>query len=473
MIVRNEEKSLPACLQSVSGLVDEIVVVDTGSTDQTRAVASAHGARVVEFAWCDSFAAARNESLRHATGDWIFWMDADDRLDSVNRERFRQLRANLPDANVAYLMACWCAVDAGVGAADVVHHIRLFRSHPEIRFEYRVHEQVLPSIARLGGSVQSSDVVIHHVGYQTAADSRRKHERNLRLLQLDLAEAPNNPFTLFNLGWTLQVLGRYREAIPYLRQGLALAPPHEPMVRKLCAVLVLCHEQLGEVAEALAVSRHARSLYPDDEELLFREGVLRMEAGDVVGAEECLWAILRLPARSQVCAGVDTALRGKTRHNLAVLYRSQGRLAEAEAQWRAALAEGPDFGPLWAELTALWVSQGRWDELLAAGQQLESDPQRWAEAAVVRSAILEGQGHVAEARRVLEAAIVREPRSLILRMAHSALLLREGRDWQAMVEAQRALLALQPNYTLAHQRLAALLQQRPAGVVPQTQVVSW
>src|SRR5579863_6345186 len=80
MIVRNEEKNLAACLRSVADLMDEIVVVDTGSTDRTRDVARRFRARVVDFPWIDNFAAARNESLRHATGNWIFWLDADERL---------------------------------------------------------------------------------------------------------------------------------------------------------------------------------------------------------------------------------------------------------------------------------------------------------------------------------------------------------------------------------------------------------
>lgn len=74
LMIRNEEAALPGCLQSIAGLADEIVVVDTGSTDRTKEIAARFGAKVFDFAWCDDFAAARNECIRHATGDWIFWM---------------------------------------------------------------------------------------------------------------------------------------------------------------------------------------------------------------------------------------------------------------------------------------------------------------------------------------------------------------------------------------------------------------
>src|SRR5262249_35977342 len=91
LIVRNEEANLPACLGSSADLVDEVVVVDTGSIDRTKEVAARLGARVFDFPWVDSFAAARNESLRHATGEWIFWLDAADRLDEENHQRLRAL----------------------------------------------------------------------------------------------------------------------------------------------------------------------------------------------------------------------------------------------------------------------------------------------------------------------------------------------------------------------------------------------
>lgn len=100
MIVRDEASNLPACLECCAGLFDEMVIVDTGSTDATKDIARSFGARVLDFQWCDDFSAARNESLRHAAGDWIFWMDADDRLDEENRAKLRSLLSSIGDQRI-------------------------------------------------------------------------------------------------------------------------------------------------------------------------------------------------------------------------------------------------------------------------------------------------------------------------------------------------------------------------------------
>jgi hypothetical protein len=197
MIVKNEEGNLPLCLASAAPLVNEVVVVDTGSTDGTKAVAAQFQARVFDFPWVDSFAAARNESLRHATGDWIFWLDADDRLDEANQGRLAALFANLTDENLAFSMKCVCLPDPHSNSSTVVDHVRLFRNDPGIRWQYRVHEQILPAIRQRGGEVRAVDILIHHAGYQDPALSGHKHQRNLRLLHLDQADHPDDPFIRF------------------------------------------------------------------------------------------------------------------------------------------------------------------------------------------------------------------------------------------------------------------------------------
>ena len=145
MIVK-DEANLADCLKSVADLVDEMVVVDTGSTDRTRDIATSLGAGF-DFPWCDNFAAARNEAIQHASGDWIFWLDADDRIDEANQSKLKDLIASLGDDNRVYLMRCACLPDPVSGSAAVLRHARLFRDRPDVRWQYRVHERILPAAA--------------------------------------------------------------------------------------------------------------------------------------------------------------------------------------------------------------------------------------------------------------------------------------------------------------------------------------
>jgi GT2 family glycosyltransferase/tetratricopeptide (TPR) repeat protein len=461
MIVRNEEANLPACLQSAADLVQETVIVDTGSTDATKDIAQRFHAKVHDFPWIDSFAAARNESIRHATGDWIFWLDADDRLDEENRGRLRTLFSGLRDENVAYDMKCLCLPDPVSKTATVVDHIRLFRNHPDLRWKYRVHEQILPAIRRLKGEIRWSDVVIHHVGYQDPVFRRKKLvDRDLRLLELENAEQPDEPFVLFNLGSVYQELGRMNESLPLLRRSLELSHPTDSIVRKLYAMLVQAHRNMGHRIEALALCRLGRSYYPDDTELLFHEGMILREQRDLAGAEACMLQLLQSRPADHF-ASIDTGLRGyKARNNLAIIYRDQRRFGEAEAQWRTALEEKPDFPPAVLGIGELCLGQGRWDELEAAARRLEGDAGGSMEASVLRA-----RGHLARqefpvAMQLLHDIITAYPQAVWPRVILSHCLLQEGRDWAAAEQALRDVLALDPHNAEAKSNLAVLLRQQ-------------
>jgi Tfp pilus assembly protein PilF len=459
LIVKDEEHNLPACLGSAADLVEEIVVVDTGSTDGTKAVAARFGARVFDFPWVDSFAAARNESLRHATGDWVFWLDADDRLDDANRRKLRALFAALPDVNVAFSMKCRCLPDPS-GTATEVDHVRLFRNHPRIRWRFRVHEQILPAVRDAGGQVRWADVVIEHAGYQDPALRGRKLQRDLRLLQLEQAEQPDHPFTLFNLGSVTRELGRPAEALPLLRRSLERSHPQDSIVRKLYALIVGCHRDLGQAEQALAACRAGLNLCPDDAELLFLGSVLCRERGDLAGAEGCLLRLLNgRPGKH--FASVTDGLRGyKARNNLALLHRQQGRDAEAEAQWRQALAERPDFANAWIGLAELLLGQRRWPDLEEAARRLETEAHGPVEAAVLRARGLLARGEFAAGRGLLEQTIAVQPRALWPRVVLSHALLQEGRDPNAAERALHAVLELDPGNAEARTNLAVLRRQR-------------
>ncbi|MGE3803139.1 MAG: glycosyltransferase [Gemmataceae bacterium] len=376
MIVRNEAGNLPACLSSVHGLFDEIVIVDTGSADRTREVASDLGARVCDFPWSDSFSAARNESLRLARGDWIFWMDADDRVDRAHRARLESLFSQLENENIAYEMTCLCR--APDGGATRATHVRLFRNKPGLRWHYRVHEQIGPALRRQNVEVRPADIVIEHIGYQDPELWRHKQERNLRLLKLSVDEEGDDPYLLFHLGWTYHGLGQWQQATPVLSRCLERAAHSARFVARNHALLASCYSKLGQQERAWAICQQGLGRYPDHLELLYCAGQLCYEAGDWPGAAAA-WLRLLEKRPMDSPAFCDDGLSGyRTRHSLAVLYDQAGRAAEAEAEWRRCLAEEPAFVPALWELGRLLLRQARWTEVDRIAAQLDRVAQRFA-----------------------------------------------------------------------------------------------
>jgi len=150
MIVRDNEDTLAACLESIRPWVDEMVVVDTGSRDATPRIAKDLGAKVFSFAWCDDFAAARNESLRHARGRWLFWMDSDDTIPPECGQKLRQLADSvLPPHVLGFVMQVHCPGPDPDGGCTVVDHVKMFRNDPQLRFEFRIHGVLAVTVQNL------------------------------------------------------------------------------------------------------------------------------------------------------------------------------------------------------------------------------------------------------------------------------------------------------------------------------------
>ena len=460
MIVRDEEHNLPACLGSVRDLVDEVVVVDTGSTDRTRQIAREFGAKVSEFPWVDSFSAARNAALDRATGDWAFWMDADDRLDADNRTKLVTLFKTLTFENAAYAMKCVCVPEGPGAASTAVDHVRLFRHDPRHRWSYRVHEQILPALRKTGAEVKWSGVAVRHVGYVDPALRRRKLARDLRLLELEKTEQPSDPFTLFNLGCVYHELGNLPAALTALAQSLEGSSPKDSIVRKLYSLLSRCHRQNGDRLRALELCRTGRGHYPDDAELLFLEANFAKEAGDPGATEELMLRLVR-GSEPDHFGSADTGLRGhKGRHNLAVLYFEQSRTAEAESQWRAALSDEPAFLPAHLGLGELYLREKNWAGLERAVADLrELGPSGVVEGRGLVARGLAERGEIDRAKAEIAEAIREFPHAIGPRAARMQLLIRAGAGEAELEPAIRSVLEIDPYNPQAKHNLEVLFRR--------------
>ena len=461
MIVRDEEGNLPACLSSVAGLVDEIVVVDTGSSDGTPAVAQSFGARVFDFPWCDDFAAARNEALKHASGDWAFWLDADDRLDDENQTMLRALFDGLGLDLAVWLLRCVSATPRDDGPAPMHEQGRLFRRDPRVRWEYRVHEQIVPAIQRLGGATHRSDVIVQHVGYRDARLRRAKLARDLRLLNMELADRPDDPLVLYHLGYNHWLSGNATSALPSLQRCRQVAPPALAIVTKLYSLLARCLRQMGSGDEALFVCQEGLARYHNHAELLFHQGQLLNERRRFAEAEASLVRMLNLGTSAAAARGEDPAIRGfKGRCALAEVYRDWGRLVDAEAQWQTAVTEQPGYLLAWMGLGDVYLAQGRWSDAERLAQRLEGELARPVDALLLRARAQMTRHDFVTARQLAETAVSLSPSALMPREALSHILVLEGRDWEAAEAAVREVLARQPSNATALANLAVIQRSR-------------
>jgi tetratricopeptide (TPR) repeat protein len=408
MIVRDNEQTIRPCLESIRPWVDEMIVVDTGSKDKTPNIARELGARLYEFPWCDDFSAARNESLQPARGEWIFWMDSDDTIDELNGRKLRDLASgDHPPHLFGYVMQVHCP-----GAVDrehdvtIVDHVKLFRNRPDLRFEHRIHEQIIPAIRRAGGEVAFTDIYVVHSGSDHTVEGKaRKLQRDLRILQKDHDDRPEHPFVLFNLGMTYADIQDSDRAVDFLQRCLKVSDSAESHVRKTYALLVGTLHQSGQHDDAWETCRRGLELFPEDKELLFRAGILHHHQGRLEEAVAAYRHALTGDTERHF-ASVDAGITGfKARHNLALVYEEMDRPDKAEQQWRLAVAERPHYLAGWLGLGETLLKQQRFDETDELARRLKACPETRGSGAVLAARLFEQRNDAEAARRELESVL--------------------------------------------------------------------
>jgi glycosyltransferase involved in cell wall biosynthesis/Tfp pilus assembly protein PilF len=490
MIVRNEESYLARCLESVRGLADDIVVVDTGSSDGTTAIARAFGARVFDFPWRDDFSRARNFSLEQAAGSWILVLDADESVAARDRATIRGAphrdevnvvvvpqRHYLASGTIAGWQAGSGGYDEGLpfpGFFDVDCR-RLFRNRPWLRFQNRVHETIVSTDSSHPVVAARGNWVIHHFGKAGDADVlRAKAEAYLRMGIGKAEEDPSDPRAHYELGIQYAEISRHEAALASFERALALVPGFSDVPFRIA----LCLCRLDRHREALAALRTAARTLPQlASEIALEEGNAHRALGDAAAAE-CAY-------RRALANNPLFALAGR---NLAQLFWEQQRPAEALACLDRTLDRSPrhlesrlsrarvrrdmgDHAGALADLellgsyggapvlrVRLLTQQRRFEEARACLAGIDRTSAASGELDALDGAIALGLGDVAGAAAALQKSLAIEPTYEVARNLATAL--DASGDREGALQAAADALRLSPDTTPAIASLAQLAGDR-------------
>jgi tetratricopeptide (TPR) repeat protein len=332
MIVRDEARCIARCLESARPWVDEMLVLDTGSSDDTPRLAAQLGAQVHHAAWTDDFAAARNMALALTDADWRLVLDGDEWLAS-GMQALHSLRSQ--EARFVGLVRVASLIDGPSGSETPSWLPRLLPRR--VRYAGRIHEQPEPGLPR-----HRLDLVIGHDGYLTAQRGA-KGDRNERLLRRALADQPGDAYLHYQLAKDLELRGRFDAAAPHYAQAAAgvearAAWHHDLVLRRLFTLKnVGAFEQAVELAEAqMAQWSHSPDFFFAVGDLLLAWAAHEPErAGELLPMIESSWLraleIGEQPALNDAVRGRGSFLAA---HNLAVFHASLGHADQAKV-WSA------------------------------------------------------------------------------------------------------------------------------------------
>ncbi len=388
LIAKNEEAFLPQCLASVRGLADQIVLVDTGSTDRTVEIAREHGAEIHSFAWCDDFSAARNAALEHVTGDWVLMLDADEELPPESHAPLRRLMQE--KAVIAWRLPI---IDVGREDEGCSYVPRLFRNGPALFFVGRVHEQIFSSLEvrrkEWGLDNRLGDAPLRHHGYRPeVVKDRDKIERNLRLLERAVEEMPGEPNLLMSYGLELARSGqRERGVAEYLKafdrmseQPASAAVPElrEMLLSQLSTQLIALKRWSELVCRLRSPLAQAGGLTAS---LHFALGLAHLELKQFSEAADQMRQCLdkrHLPSLAPINKEIRKA---GPRHCLALCLDQLGQADAAAEQFRAALQDDPKSRPARLDYAAFLAAHGQPAEalnlLFALAGESPEDAQAW------------------------------------------------------------------------------------------------
>ncbi|MEK4114207.1 glycosyltransferase family 2 protein [Paenibacillus sp. FSL M7-1414] len=381
MIVKDEAVSLQRCLNAVKDVVDEIIVVDTGSIDDTTEIARLHGAVVIRTEWNGDFSEARNLSLAAATKPWILVLDADEvwvQTPQMKTELMRLLAASRDD-----VWGYWIQVTSLLGVSGEEHVTdavcRLFRNDPRIAFQGRIHEEIASSIMALApqGVLHSGLEVIHYGYLEQVITDKNKGARNMQLIRFALNQEGDQPELLYALAAEWFQQAKYDEALRLLQPLLAQLKPECGYHSDLVLKTAYAWREIGSPERALAVVEAWAPLYEDFPDLLEFGAVLELDQG----REDVAMNWLKQAKSAASTASRYTSVSGAGTYRSLTLegmaHERTGRWAEAETAYTAALSMQPGSMAAWQRLLLLAAATGRPHAIASVAARVSLPPAAW------------------------------------------------------------------------------------------------
>ena len=287
IIAKNEEQNIERCIKSAKPYVDQIVVVDTGSSDFTVEVAERLGAEVYDHLWQEDFAQARNKSLEKATGHWILFLDCDEELDPLTAPKLKKIVQN--EKYNGYWVKIINMFNNRPGTS--FQGFRLFRNDPRHRFECPIHEQILPSVIRNSSpeTIGHSTITIYHHGYENDETTyKNKIERNLKILHKAMKDYGQTGFLPFYIAVEHQKMGEYQRALEFYQQSLQKTDLKESYAPAMIRSMVHCYTALGQYQQGLDLANKFLNIYPGYTDLVYLKGIIYQQMGKISDALACM-----------------------------------------------------------------------------------------------------------------------------------------------------------------------------------------
>ncbi|QIR40182.1 tetratricopeptide repeat protein [Tolypothrix sp. PCC 7910] len=352
MIVKNEAATLPKCLSSVKNVVNEIVVLDTGSSDRTPEIAKAHGATVHHFQWNNNFSIARNEALKYVTGDWILVLDADETL---TPEIVPQIHSAIQSEE--YLLINLVRHEVGAEQSPYSLVSRLFRKHPDIQFSRPYHALVDDSVSEIInkephwqiGYLQG--VAILHKGYQkTAIAQGNKHAKAQAAMEQFFKAHPYDPYVCSKLGALYVETGKIKEGIELLTRGVRASEENYEILYELHYHLGIAYNRLQNLQQASAHYQAAIKLpiYPILKLGAYNNlGNLLKAAGDLKNARKAYETTLKIDPNF-----------ASGHYNLGMTFKALGLFTDAIACYQKAIKLNPSYAEAYQNLGVVQLKVG-------------------------------------------------------------------------------------------------------------------